>query len=879
MKFFIQYFDKIQPIRLPIRKGKVANRVISLLQENAAINLIDLFKLYKVTEEGLSAHEYEILLDKYGPNEITYEKRNIWPIRLIKAFGNPLILMLLSLAAISLFIEDPPTAIIISIIITVSILLAFFQENQAYNSAESLRSIVKTTCTVIRNEQWLEVDLKQIVPGDILHLSAGDIVPADSRLISSKELFINQSLLTGESMPSEKHADFKTDKIKNIFELQNICFMGTNVESGTAKAIVLGTGTNTYFGSLAKSVVGKRTITSFDKGVQRFTWLMIGFMAFMIPIVFLANGLGKGNWWEAFLFAVSVAVGLTPGMLPAMVAVNLSKGAIQMSKKKVIVKRLSSIQNFGAMDILCTDKTGTLTQNKIALIKNVNIYGDTSSKVLDFAYLNSAYQTGFKNLLDDAVLIHVNLENHMKLKNEFTKIDEMPFDFMRKRLSVVVKDKTGQKYLICKGAVEEVASISTHYELNEELHKIDSHSIEALKKLNEEFSNDAFRVIAVAYKKLIHDHEDYSYKDEKDLIFLGFMTFFDPPKESAISALYELKQLGVNVKVLTGDNELVTRTICKQVGLPYEQVLLGNEIESMQDAELSKIAETTTIFAKLSPEHKKKVVQILQLNNHTVGYLGDGINDAPALRVADVGISVDSAVDIAKETADIILLEMSLNVLSDGVIEGRKVFGNILKYIKMGASSNFGNMFSVLGASLFLPFLPMAPLQLLTNNLLYDISQTAIPTDNVDTEYIAKPRKWVVGDIRRFMIWIGPISSIFDYATFGVMIFIFHSWTHNASLFQTGWFVESLLTQTLIVHVIRSKKLPLIQTWARKTLLLMTALVMIIGIIIPMSPIGPFFGFTKLPILYYPILLLILISYIGLTQLVKTWYINKFGYN
>lgn len=549
-----------------------------------------------------------------------------------------------------------------------------------------------------------------------------------------------------------------------------------------------------------------------------------------------------------------------------------------MSKKKVIVKRLNSIQNFGAINVLCTDKTGTLTQNKIVLIKNINIEGKTDPQVLHYAYLNSSYQTGFKNLLDEAVLEHAQ-NNHTKFSNDnYKKVDEFPFDFVRRRMSVVVQDKKGDKLLLCKGAVEETVNICTHYELNGIKHKITNEDTEKIQKLSSELASDGFRVIAVAYREIENGRSRYNKNDEQNLIFLGFMTFFDPPKESAKLAISHLKQHGITVKVLTGDNEMVTKKISKEVGLETGNVLLGSQISQLTDSELKKVVENTTIFAKLLPDDKKRIVQALQQNDNVVGFLGDGINDASGLRAADVGISVDQAVDIAKESADIILLEMSLDVLSDGVIEGRKVFANITKYIKMGASSNFGNMFSVLGASIFLPFLPMLPLQLLTNNLLYDISQAAIPTDRVDKEYIEKPRKWQVGDIRRFMIFIGPISSIFDYTTFAVMIFVFHA-INNPPLFQTGWFVESLLTQTLIVHVIRSRKIPFIQTWASKSLIATTVTIMAIGIYLPFSPIGGLLGFVKLPYLFWPLLSITLISYVILTQIVKTIYIKKFGYN
>jgi Mg2+-importing ATPase len=543
------------------------------------------------------------------------------------------------------------------------------------------------------------------------------------------------------------------------------------------------------------------------------------------------------------------------------------------------VKRLSSIQNFGAMNILCTDKTGTLTQNNVVLIKHISINGEESAKVLDFAYLNSLYQTGFKNLMDSAVKSYGESEKITSIEDEYEKIDELPFDFVRKRLSVVVRHKkNGKKLLICKGAVDKVVEICSRYELNNEFHPLEKDDIEKITITDVDFSEDGFRVIGVAYKEVENGRADYAMKDEADLIFAGFMTFFDPPKESAAPAIAKLKEHGIDIKVLTGDNELVTKKVCREVNLDYSKTLVGNQIEQMSDRDLVEEANKTTIFARLSPEHKRRIVKALRHRGHVVGYLGDGINDAPALRAADVGISVNSAVDIAKESADIILLELSLTVLSDGVIEGRKVFGNIIKYIKMGASSNFGNMFSVLGASIFLPFLPMTPIQLITNNLLYDLSQTAIPTDTVDAEYIEKPRKWQIKDIARFMVFIGPMSSIFDFSTFFMMLYVFNAWKQPA-LFQTGWFVESLLTQTLIVHVIRSRKIPFLQTWASRPLLLMTTTIMVTGILLTISPLAPLLGFVQLPLLYWPLLIVTLVTYITLTQLMKMWYIKKYGYN
>ncbi len=846
--------------------------------KNASQNDIGrIFTNLATSIEGLSIKEVSKRIDYYGFNEVVAQERKPFIIQFLLTFNNPLTLLLSLLVLISFATGDMRTAIVVTIMILISVLLKFVQETQAFNAAEKLKKMVRTTCAVIRKGEVREVGLKKIVPGDIISLSAGDMIPADVRLIRSKDLFINQSLLTGEALPIEKHAEIQT-KNNDVLELTNICFSGTNVESGMATAVVLATGVNTYFGNLAESIVGQREKTSFDKGVDQFTWLMIRFMLVMAPSVFLINGFIKHNWWEAFLFSISVAVGLTPEMLPAIVAINLSKGAISLSKKKVIVKRLNSIQNFGAIDILCTDKTGTLTQNKVAVIKNINIKEEDDEKVRLFGYLNSLYQTGFRNLLDSAILAFSEQKNmHAFTRNQFTRIDEIPFDFLRKRLSVVIEDEKNRHIIVCKGAVEEVANLCNTYELHGVKHALTAQTKKTIQEISRKYAEDGYRVIAIASRQIDDKKKRYDKADEHHMSFIGFITFLDPPKESARRAIAELQKNGITVKVLTGDNELVTKKICSEVELSNSGILIGSQIEKMNDEELQKVIDKTTIFAKLSPEHKKRIVKALQKEHHVVGFLGDGINDAPALRSADVGISVNSAVDIAKESADMILLESSLQVLSDGVIEGRRVFGNILKYIKMGASSNFGNMFSVIGASIFVPFLPMAPLQVLTNNLLYDISQTAIPSDTVDDEYLMEPRKWDIGKITRFMTFIGPVSSVFDYLTFFMMLFIFNAW-NKPQLFQTGWFVESLLTQTLIVHVIRSKKIAFIQTWASKPLFATTLVVMFTGIALTLSPLASAFGFVTLPVLYWPLLILMLTSYVLLTQIVKTWYSKKYGY-
>jgi Mg2+-importing ATPase len=743
--------------------------------------------------------------------------------------------------------------------------------------------MVRTTATVIRDSKKKEITLQELVPGDIVAMAAGDMIPADVRVLTTKDLFLNQSALTGESLPVEKTAGVVDASIQNPLEMTNICFLGSNIESGTATAVVVQTGSGTYFGSLANSITGQRVLTSFDKGINQFTWLMISFMIVMVPMVFIFNGLSKHNWLEAFLFALAVAVGLTPEMLPMIVTVNLSKGAISMSKKKVIVKRLNSIQNFGAMDVLCTDKTGTLTEGKIILEKHLDVLGNPSKRVLDYGYMNSYYQTGLKNLMDEAILNHVNLNDDLQVDELYRKIDELPFDFQRKRMSVIVENDKDQHILICKGAVEELMQLSTHVEVNNEILEVTAEHDEHRKQRVKQLNSEGYRVIAIAYRIFpgTDDTPHYTNKDESDLTLLGYMAFLDPPKATASEALSKLNEHSVSVKILTGDNDIVTATICKQVGLPIDHMLLGNQIEDMNEAQLAEAAEVNTVFSKLSPSHKERIIHALQSKGHVVGFMGDGINDAPALKAADVGISVDSAVDIAKESSDIILLENSLLVLQDGVMEGRRVFGNITKYIKMAASSNFGNMFSVLGASIFLPFLPMLPIQVLTNNLLYDFSQTAIPTDEVDADWLTKPRKWAIGELRRFIIFIGPISSIFDYATYFIMLFIYGAWAHpdlaHQTLFHTAWFVESLFTQTLIIHVIRTKKIPFIQSRASKSLIFASLAIVAVGGFLPYSPLAGLLGFVPLPASFWLWLLAMLIIYVLLTQIVKTWFYRKFG--
>jgi Mg2+-importing ATPase len=833
------------------------------------------------TPEGLSSTEAAVRLKKFGPNLVARERKATIPEEIWSRARNPLNALLLTLATVSYFLGDVRAAVVIAAMVVLAITTAFIQEHRSNEAAAQLRAMVHTTASVRRSpcpsdEPFVEIPMDGLVPGDVVRLSAGDMIPADLRLLEAKDLFINQSALTGESMPAEKHAQPSATACEDAFDMPNLCFMGANVVSGYGTGVIMRTGPTTFFGQLAHEIAGRRVPTAFDLGINRFTWLMIRFILVMVPAVFLINGFTKHDWLEALLFAVAVAVGLTPEMLPMIVTVNLAKGAIAMSHKKVIVKRLNAIQNFGAMDVLCTDKTGTLTQDRIILKRHLDIQGNDSERVLQYAFLNSHFQSGLRNLLDKAVLAHVELAQTLNVGSGYSKLDEIPFDFSRRRLSVVVAREDGKHILICKGAVEEIFSVCTNYALDAEVGKLDQTHFAAAQQQTAALNSDGFRVVAVAYKEMEASKTTYSIADEADLTLLGYIAFLDPPKESARKAIAELARKGVGVKVLTGDNEIVTRKICHEVQLDPGEILLGARIAEMSDAELAEIADRTTVFAKLNPAQKERVVRALHEKGHVVGFLGDGINDSPALKAADVGISVDTAVDIAKESADIILLEKSLMVLAEGVTEGRKVFANITKYIKMGASSNFGNMFSVLGASIFLPFLPMAPIQVLTNNLLYDFSQTTIPTDNVDEEYLALPRKWDIGNIFKFMVFIGPISSIFDYATYGMMLYVFDAW-NNPSLFQTGWFVESLLTQTLIIHIIRTAKIPFIESHASPALIATTVIICTVGMALPFTWVGSALGFVPLPWQYWPLVAAMLVTYAILTHLVKVWFIRRWG--
>lgn len=832
-----------------------------------------------VDPAGLGVAEAAARRETYGENRLARDTGG----GVLREFAGhlftPLNGLLLILAGVSFTFGDRRAALVIFAIVLLSVLLAFAQERRSKLAASRLRAMVRVHASVARPEAgevedgFVDVAIEELVPGDIIRLSAGDMIPADVRLIDARDLFVNQSTLTGESLPVEKFAH-AVDPPDEPIEAENLAFMGTNVVSGYGHAIVLMTGVQTTFGAVAAQLADQDETSGFDESIRRFSLLMIRFMAVMAPLVFLINGYFKGDWFGAFLFAISVAVGLTPEMLPMIVTVNLARGALAISREKVIVKRLAAIQNFGAMDVLCADKTGTLTQDRIILKRHLDIYGEDSPQVLEFAYLNSHFQSGLRNLLDVAVLEHAELRERLRPDHSFRKIDEIPFDFERRRLSVVVERDDGARFLICKGAVEEVLAVSTGFQSVSAQGVLDDAHLDAAMRETAGLNADGFRVVAVAFREASPDQATFSRNDESDLTLLGYIAFLDPPKDSAAHAISDLANAGVAVKILTGDNDLVTRKVCRDVGLPVGDVLLGSQVDRLDDAALAAQASTTTIFAKLSPSQKARIVAALRAQGHVVGFLGDGINDSPALKAADVGISVDTAADIARESADIILLEKSLLALNASVREGRKVFANILKYVRMGASSNFGNMFSVLGASVMLPFLPMTPVQILTNSLLYDFSQTAIPTDNVDPDWLARPRKWDIDGIARFMLYVGPISSVFDYATFILMLAVFDAWD-NPALFQTGWFVESLLTQTLIVHIIRTNRIPFLESHASGALIVMTLVVCIVGAALPFSPLATALGFVPLPSAYWPVLGVFLILYAALAHLAKTLYVAR----
>lgn len=871
---------------------------------------------------GLEPGKVEENRSEYGSNKVTREKKKTLPQRLAGAFINPFTAILFCLALVSSFTDmifphfslfgcvpkdfDCLTVVIILTMVFLSGTLRFVQESRSGNAAEKLLAMITTTCTVTRKGQEMaEIPLDEVVVGDIVHLSAGDMLPADVRILDAKDLFVSQASLTGESEPIEK-IPMVNETRDAITDYTNIAFMGSNVLSGSASAVVVTVGDHTLFGSMASEVAHEAVETSFSKGVNAVSWVLIRFMLVMVPLVFVANGITKGDWLSAFLFGISIAVGLTPEMLPMIVTTCLAKGAVSMSKKQTIVKNLNSIQNFGAIDILCTDKTGTLTQDKVVLEYHLNVNGEDDLRVLRYAYLNSYFQTGYKNLMDVAIIQKTEEEETddpqlVDLSEHYVKVDEIPFDFARRRLTTVVQNRDGKTQMVTKGAVEEMLSICSFAECDGKVRPMTKELKSRILATVDDLNEKGFRVLAIAQKSNPSPAGAFGVTDECDMVLMGYLAFLDPPKESTADAIKALKAHGVTTKILTGDNDKVTRTICKQVGLKVRNMLLGSDLENMSDQELAKAAETTDVFAKLTPDQKARVVSVFRENGHTVGFMGDGINDASAMKSADIGISVDTAVDVAKESADIVLLEKDLMVLEEGIIEGRKTYANMIKYIKMTASSNFGNMFSVLAASALLPFLPMESLQLIFLNLIYDLSCTAIPWDNVDEEFISVPRKWDASSVGSFMMWIGPTSSVFDWMTYIFMYFVFcplfvskgvlyndlashfagadlvRMQTAYVAMFQTGWFIESMWSQTLVIHMIRTPKLPFIQSHASAPLTLMTFTGIGVLTIIPFTTFGRMLGFVALPTAYFAYLIPCILLYMVLATSLKKAYVRHYG--
>ena len=865
-----------------------------------------LFSKFETSMRGLSEDIVEASSEAYGENTITHGKKVSLFKRICGSFINPFTAILFALAAVSTFTDiiladsgekNPMTVIIIMAMVIISGLLRFVQETRSGNAAEKLLKMIKTTTNVERQEEGAqEIPLEDVVVGDIVHLAAGDMIPADMRIIFAKDLFISQSSLTGESEPIEKTHGICRARCRTVVEYPNLAFMESTVISGTAQGVVIAVGDDTIFGDIAKNVSEKPAPTSFEKGVNSVSWLLIRFMLIMVPIVLFINGFTNGDWMEASLFAISIAVGLTPEMLPMIITTCLAKGALAMSREKTIIKNLNSIQNLGSIDILCTDKTGTLTQDKVVLQYHLNIHGQEDARVLRHAFLNSYYQTGLKNLMDIAIIERTQLEMDSNpelqgLSARFVKADEIPFDFERRRMSVVVQN--GKTQMITKGAVEEMLSVCSFAEFEGKVlpltDDIKDYILQKVDNLNEE----GMRVIAVAQKTNPSPVGAFGVKDEADMVLMGYLAFLDPPKASTADAIKALKEHGVETKILTGDNDKVTRCVCRKVGIPVDKILLGSELEDMSDNELKKAVEKINVFAKLSPQQKARIITALRDNGHSVGYMGDGINDAAAMKASDVGISVDTAVDIAKESADVILLEKNLMVLEKGILEGRKTYANMIKYIKMTASSNFGNMLSVVIASAFLPFLPMMSIHLILLNLIYDLSCTAIPWDNVDAEYLKIPRRWDASNISKFMVWIGPTSSVFDITTYLLMYFVicpaafggqlFHQLTDPAlqagyiALFQAGWFVESMWSQTLVIHMIRTPRIPFIHSRASTPVTLLSFAGIAALTVIPFTALGSAIGLAPLPPVYFAWLALTILLYMALATLFKKIFVRRYG--
>jgi Mg2+-importing ATPase len=861
-----------------------------LLRHFAEISIDELYKELVTKSTGLSETRIERLQDRFGPNIITVGARNTTFTRLRDATINPFNLVLMVVAIITFFTDvitapkpDWVTVSIIIALILISSTVAFVQSQRSNAAAEKLSSMITNTASVLRGDDFNEIPIEDIVPGDIIRLAAGDMLPADLRFLSAKDAFVAQSALTGESNPVEKDATYEVADLENtqnlaLTDIPNLGFMGSNMVSGAAIAVALTTNNNTYIGSMAETLSGDRAKNSFERGVDSVSRLLIRFMLVMVPVVLLINGISKGDWGQAMLFSISIAVGLTPEMLPVIMTSTLAKGAVSMSRRSVIIKTLGAIQAFGEMDILCTDKTGTLTEDKIILERYMNMIGEDDERVLRHSFLNSYFQTGLKNLIDLAIINRARQEGLGTILASYQRIDEIPFDFTRRRMSVVLVDEKGKRQLITKGAVEEIMDICSFVEMDDQILPLTEAARTRAKMVYDLHNSQGLRMLAVAQKNEVPDVEYFSVADEKDLVLIGFVGFLDPPKPSAAAAITALSEHGVRTIVLTGDSEGVAIKVCESVGIDTTIHLTGLEVETISDEDLKLAVRDCQLFSKLSPSQKAKVVKALQSNGHTVGYLGDGINDAPPMHQADVGISVDNAVDIAKETADIILLKKDLMVLEQGVLEGRKTFGNIVRYIKMAASGNFGNMFSVLVASVFLPFLPMLPVHILTQNLICDLSQIGMSFDRVDEEYLLKPRRWDTRSISIFMVVMGPLSSVFDILTFVVLWFLIGANTMElAPVFQAGWFVFGTLSQVLVIHMIRTAKVPFLQSNAALPLLISTALASLAVLAIGFSNLAAGLDMARLPMDFAPWLILVLVAYFISTQVLKGFYIRRFG--
>jgi len=876
-------------------------RLIAALQEP----LESTFATYKTSALGLVDDQVEENRDTYGENVITKGQEDSMIKKIYESIINPFTVILLVIALVSFITnvwlakpgeQDPTTSIIIVTLVLISGGIRFIQELRSDKAASNLSRMIVNTATVLRDGSEQEIPIDEIVVGDVIKLSAGDMIPADVVLIDSRDFFVQQSGLTGESDAVEKVCLRKADSqnLDSLLESESLAFMGTNVISGRATALVLVVGDETMMGAIEQTINTYDEPTSFEREMNTISWLLIRLMLVMVPVVFVINGLTDGDWLEAGVFALSVGVGLTPEMLPMIITASLAKGSIIMAKEKVVIKKLNAIQDLGAIDILCTDKTGTLTQDEIVLEYPLDIHGELDLSVLRRAYLNSYFQTGLKNLMDRAIINRTQKEAKKHeivrdLDQTFHKIDELPFDFERRRMSVIVKDEDGVVSMVTKGALEEMLSVSTYVEYKGEIKRLTDEVRQEVLAEVAQLNEQGLRVLGVSYKTDLDESDIFSVEDERDMILTGYLAFLDPPKPSAAPAIKALAEYGVTTKILTGDNEKVTQAVCEKVGLDVERILLGSEIDTMTDQELAQVVETTTVFAKLSPDQKARIILCLKNNGHKVGYMGDGINDAPSMKVSDVGISVDTAVDIAKETADVILLDKDLMVLEKGLVEGRKVYANMTKYIKMTVSSNFGNIFSLLFASIFLPFLPMAPVHLIVLNLIYDLSCIALPFDNVDKEFLKKPRIWEANSIMRFMAWIGPISSVFDIITYMLLYFLVvpmilgHGYNHGAAdaaafimVFQTGWFIESMWSQTMVIHMLRSPKLPFIQSRPAFSVVVTTLAAAFFVTSLPYSPLASILKLSQLNGLYFVLLFAIIVLYMLSVTVVKRIYIKKY---